>query len=93
MKCVSCGSNSLVEGSIIETSGAGTSMFQPKGVSLWKKLFGAATRRVRAYGCIRCQHLQLAVEFSDEDLIKYQQFEDDQPGLLDRINTEPIKEE
>ncbi len=93
MKCASCGRNALVEGSLIETSCAGTSMFQPKGVSLWKRLFGVGTRSIRAYGCIHCQHLQLAVNFSDEDLLRYQQFEDEQPGLMDRINSEPIDDQ
>jgi hypothetical protein len=52
-------------------------------------MFGVGTREVRAYGCIRCQHLQLAVSFSDEDLQRYQQFEGEQPGVLERINAEP----
>ncbi len=54
-------------------------------------MFGIGTRGVRAYGCINCQHLQLAVEFSDEDLQSYQQFEGEQPSVLERINPEPKK--
>ena len=39
------------------------------------------TREVRAYGCIRCQNLQLAVDFSESDLERYQQFEGERPIL------------
>jgi hypothetical protein len=52
-------------------------------------MFGVGTRGVRAYGCLHCQHLQLAVNFSEEDLQRYQRFEGEQPGILDRINSEP----
>ena len=85
MKCVACGSTALVEGSLIDNS----SGFQPKELSIWKTMFGVGTREVRAYGCIHCQHLQLAVSFSKEDLHRYQQFEGEQPGVLERINSEP----
>ena len=85
MKCVACGSTALVEGTLIDNS----SGFKPKESSIWKSMFGVGTREVRAYGCIRCQHLQLAVSFSEEDLQRYQQFEGEQPGVLERINSEP----
>jgi hypothetical protein len=52
-------------------------------------MFGVGTRAVRAYGCIHCQHLQPAISFSEEDLQRYQQFEGEQPGVLERINFEP----
>ena len=89
MKCVACGSVALVEGSLMDTSSGGTPVFKPEVVSSWKSLFGVGTRKIRAYGCIHCQHLQLAVDFSDEDLQRYQQFEGEQPGVLERINSEP----
>ena len=89
MKCVACGSAALVEGTLMDNSGGGTSMFKPKELSNWKSMFGVGTREVRAYGCIRCQHLQLGVSFSEEDLQRYQQFEGEQPGVLERINSEP----
>lgn len=89
MKCVACGSAALFEGTLIETSCGGTSMFQPKGLSIWKSMFGVGGREVRAYGCIHCQHLQLAVSFSEEDLQRYRQFEGEQPSVLERINSEP----
>ena len=84
MKCVACGSTALVEGTLIDNS----SGFQPKQSSNLKSMFGFGTREVRAYGCIHCQHLQLAVSFKEEDLRRYQQFEGEQPGVLERINSE-----
>jgi hypothetical protein len=85
MKCVVCGSTALVEGTLIDNS----SGFKPKELSHLKSMFGVGTREVRAYGCIHCQHLQLAVSFSEEDAQRYQQFEGEQPGVLERINLEP----
>jgi hypothetical protein len=52
-------------------------------------VFGVGLREVRAYGCIHCQHLQLAVNFTEEDLHRYQQFEGEQPSVLERIISEP----
>ena len=80
MKCVACGSVALVQGILMETSGGGTTVFKPEEVSMWKSMFGVGTRSVRAYACIRCQHLQLVVDFSEEDLRRYQQFEGEQPS-------------
>ncbi len=91
MKCVACGSVALVEGTVMDTSGGNTTLFQPKEVSIWKRMFGVGTRSIRAYGCIHCQYLQLAVNFSDDDLQRYQQFEGEQPGVIERINSEPKK--
>ena len=85
MKCVACGSTALVEGTMIDNS----SGFKPKESSKWKSMFGVGTREIRAYGCIHCQHLQLAVNFSEQDLQRYQQFEGEQPGVLERINLGP----
>jgi len=59
MKCVACGSSALVEGTMIDNS----SGFKPKELSIWRTMLGA--REDHAYGCIRCQHLQLAVSFSE----------------------------
>ena len=87
MKCVACGSGALVEGTLMDNSGGGTSVFKPKEMSIWKSMFGG-TRSVRAYGCIHCHHLQLAVTFSEDDLQRYQHFEGEQPGVLERINSE-----
>jgi hypothetical protein len=89
MKCVACGSTALLEGTLIDNS----SGFKPKELSNLKSMFGVGTREVRAYGCIHCQHLQLAISFSEEDLQRYQQFEGQQPGVLERINSEPRESE
>ena len=70
-------------------SDGGTAAFRIVEVPTCKSLFGVGTRSVRAYGCVHCQHLQLAVDFSEKDLLRYQQFEGEQPGVLERINWEP----
>jgi len=54
-------------------------------------MFGADAREIRSYGCVHCGHLQLAVDFTEKDLQRYQQFEGEQPGVLERINSEPNK--
>jgi hypothetical protein len=88
MKCVACGSVVLVGGTLLDSGGIPT-YFQPVEVSILKGMFGVGTRRIRAYGCIHCHHLQLAVDFTEEDLKRYQQFEGEQPGVLERLSTEP----
>ncbi len=85
MKCVACGSTAMIEGTLIDNS----SGFKPKESSNLKSMLGFGTREVRAYGCLHCQHLQLAVGFNEEDLQRYQQFEGEQPSVLERINSEP----
>ena len=88
MKCLACGSGALVEGNL--TDGSGTNVFfNPKDVPLLKKMLGIGNRGVRVYACVHCQNLQLAVEFKESDLEQYQQFEGQQPGVLERINSEP----
>ena len=88
MKCVACGNVALVEGALMDNSSGGTGTFKPRELSIWKSMFGVGTREVRAYGCIHCHHLQLAVSFSEADFQRYQQFEGEQPGVLERINSE-----
>ena len=90
MKCVACGSGVLVEGTL-QDSNLMAPTFKPSEVSGWKSMFGLGTRSIRAYGCIHCHHLQLAVDFSEEDSLRYQQFEGEQPDVLERINSEPKK--
>ena len=89
MKCLGCGSEALVAGTIMNSSDGGKPVFKIDVISKWKSLFGIGTRGIRAYGCVHCQHLQLAVDFTEKDLLKYQQFEGEQPGVLERINSEP----
>ncbi|HRJ89755.1 MAG TPA: hypothetical protein PLN05_04575 [Pyrinomonadaceae bacterium] len=88
MKCLACGSESLVGGTIFDSNGAKV-LFKLDDTPMWKSLFGAGTRGIRAYGCVHCGHLQLAVDFTEKDLLQYQQFEGEQPGVLERINSEP----
>jgi hypothetical protein len=88
MKCAACGSPSLVEGELVNMAGGKMSYFKLKEVPKWKCTFGIGIREVRVYGCVKCQHLQFAVDFSEEDSQRYLQFEGEQPSLLERINTE-----
>jgi len=88
MKCLACGSESLVGGTVLDSNGSKPT-FKLDDTSTWKSMLGIGTRGVHAYGCLHCQHLQLAVDFTEKDLRRYQQFEGEQPGVLERINTEP----
>jgi hypothetical protein len=76
MHCTACGSPSLVEGRLVYYDD--DMKFRPSGDSKLKKALGIGSRPIRAYGCPRCGHLQLAVEFSEDDLRKYQSFEGEQ---------------
>lgn len=88
MKCLACGSESMVGGTIIDSNG-GKPYFKFDDVSIWKSLFGVGTRSIRAYGCVYCGNLQLGVDFTEKDLQRYQQFEGEQPGVIERINSDP----
>ena len=88
MKCVACGSEALVPGTVLETTSGSQTVFKFDDVSTLKSMFGIGTRGMRAYGCVHCHHLQLAVDFTEKDLRQYQQFEGEQPSVLERINTE-----
>jgi hypothetical protein len=88
MKCLACGSEAVVGGTLIETSGGGSVALKLDEVPAWKSLFGVGTRAIRAYGCVHCGHLQLAVDFSEKDKNRYQQFEGEQPGVLERLASE-----
>lgn len=85
MKCLACGSEALVGGTIFNSSDGGAVVFKLDDVPVWKSMFGVGSRTVRAYGCVHCQHLQLAVDFSEKDRQRYRQFEGEQPGILERI--------
>ena len=88
MKCVACGSTSLVEGSLTDTGSAQDISFTVSGASLLRRVFRMGTRPVRAHGCTHCGHLQLSVEFSESDFEHYQQFEGAQPDVLERLGAE-----
>jgi hypothetical protein len=47
-------------------------------------MFGGG-RKIRAYACLHCNHLQFLVEFQPGDLERYQEFEGAQPSVLERI--------
>lgn len=87
MKCSACGSTALVAGSLMDTTSGGRLGFQPADLSTLKQMLGMGTRRIVSYGCIHCRNLQLTVEFNEEDTQKYQEFEGQQPGVLERINS------
>lgn len=85
MNCLACGSSAIVTGTVFDTSG-GSPEFKIDDVSARKSMFGLGSRKIRAYGCVHCQHLQLAVDFNEKDVQRYQQFEGEQPSVLERIN-------
>lgn len=91
MKCLACGSEALVPGTLLDSGDGGKPAFKLDEVPAWKSLFGLGTRAIRGYGCVHCGHLQLAVDFSEKDKASYRQFEGEQPGVLERINSEPEK--
>ena len=90
MKCLACGSESLVGGTVFDSNGSRLN-FKLDDAPVWKSLFGVGTRSIRGLGCVHCGHLQLAVDFTDKDLQRYQQFEGEQPGVIERINSDPEK--
>ena len=90
MKCTACGSAALVEGTVRD-GGTSRIWFSPSDVPALKATFGVGSREVRAYGCIHCQNLQFAVAFTERDFERYQQFEGEQPDVLERINSDPKK--
>ena len=92
MKCIACGSEAMIEGTVRDNDGGAEVRFYPGNRSLLKQLFfPSGTRKVRAYGCLHCQNLQLGVDFNENDLANYQQFEGEQPDVLERINSDPKK--
>ena len=92
MKCIACGSEALIAGTVRENGGGAEIRFYPSDQSLLKQFFlSSGTREVRSYGCLHCQNLQFSVDFNEGDLERYQQFEGEQPGVLERINSDPKK--
>jgi hypothetical protein len=86
MKCTACGSTTLI-GGIVRDSNSAEIRFYPSDMPALKRLFGMGGKAVHAHVCIHCHNLQFAVEFSEGDLERYQQFEGEQPGVLERINS------
>jgi hypothetical protein len=83
MRCVSCGSPNLVEGTVPLTP-KDDLKFNPGGRSFKERVFGGG-RKVRAYGCLHCNYLQFAVEFDPGDVERFQEFEGAQPSLVERL--------
>ena len=71
----------------MDTASGGRLRFQPADVSTLKSMFGMGSRRIVSYACIHCRTLQVTVEFNEGDIQKYQEFEGQQPGVLERINS------
>lgn len=86
MECVRCGTTAVVEGSLMDTGGGGGVAFLFKDISFLKSIFGGGNRKVSAHACLHCSHLELTVEFTENDRKRYQEFDGPQPGVLDRIN-------
>ena len=91
MKCTACGSEALIEGTTITSSDGAVFSFYPKDTPSLKRIFGIGGRAIHAYGCIRCHNLQFAVGFTEKDSERYQQFDGEQPNVLERINSDPKK--
>ena len=92
MKCLACGAENMVEGGLMDTGGGGDVIFKFADTPLLKRIFGMGTRPVRAHGCAHCGHVQLYVQFSDEDLERRQKFEGEQPSVLERLEGEDGRE-
>ena len=92
MECVRCGSTAMLEGSLMEGSSGGEVCFCASEISYMKRMFSIGNRKIKAYACLHCSHLELMVELTDRDRKKYQEFDGPQPGVLDRI-AEPENEE
>ena len=79
-------SAALIEGTVRD-SNTSVIRFYQSDVSTLKTIFGFAV----GGRAVHCQNLQIAVEFNESDLERYQQFEGVQPDVLERINSNPKK--
>ena len=86
MECVRCGATEIVEGSLMDTGAGGGVAFLSADTTYFKQIFGAGSRKVLAYACVHCSHLELMVEFTDKDRKRYQEFNGPQPGVIERID-------
>ena len=86
IECVRCGAAAIIEGSLMDMTGGGGIAFLSKDTSYLKQIFGSGSRKINAYACLHCSHLELMVEFTEQDRKRYQEFDGPQPGLLDRIS-------
>ncbi len=70
----------------METGGGAGIAFLSMSTSYLKQIFGSGSRKILAYACLHCSHLELIVEFTEKDRKRYQQFDGPQPGVLERID-------
>ena len=85
MECVRCKATAVIEGSLMEGSSGGDVYFCSNEISSIKRLISIGNRKIKAYACLHCSHLELMVEFKESNRKKYQDFAGPQPGVLDRI--------
>ena len=85
-ECVRCGAKAVIDGSLMDTGGGGGVAFLSSGRSFFKQIFGAGSRKILAYACLHCSHVELIVDFTDKDRRRYQQFDGPQPGVIERID-------
>ena len=85
-ECIRCGSTAGVEGTLFDASSGGGVSFLPKSKSFLKQIFGGDSRKIYAYACVHCSHLEFIVDFTDKDRKLYQKFDGPQPGVIERID-------
>lgn len=85
MECVRCGAGAILTGSLTDPSSGGEVNFASDDISYIKRMFSVGNRKIKAYACLHCSHLELLVEFTDADRKRYQDFTGPQPAVLDRI--------
>jgi hypothetical protein len=83
MRCVSCGGTNLVEGTVPQTPRDDLT-FHPGGRSFKERMLGGG-RKIRAYGCLRCNYLQFTVDFEPGDVERHREFEGRQPTVMERL--------
>ena len=85
MECVRCQATAVVEGSLMEGASGEDILFCSDDTSYIKRMFSIGSRKIKAYACVHCSHLELMVEFTEADRKRYQEFDGPQPDVLDRI--------
>ena len=66
MECVRCKATAVIEGSLMEGSSGGDVYFCSNEVPSIKRLFSVGNRKIKAFACLHCSHLELMVEFTDK---------------------------
>jgi hypothetical protein len=84
MTCAACGSTNLVEGDLSDSNGDGV-RFRPAETPRLKRAFGIGNRKVKAFACLSCHHMQFAVEFTESDRTERQTFEGHRPSVVELL--------